>query len=571
MDWKESYQHWNEQEHLDSELREELDQLKGNEEGLIDAFYQQIPFGTAGMRGKIGVGPNRLNLYTVRYVTEGLARLMEDSGRVDDGVAIAYDGRRHSLDFANEAAQILAKHGIKTYVFTGVRPTPELSYAVRYLKTYAGIMITASHNTKEYNGYKIYGEDGAQLIPEYADKLVSMVKDVDYFEVETISYEALKESGLMSMIDKEVDDPYLDHLSQMTIRKEFVKEHAGDVSFVYTPLQGTGQMLMERTLARVGYTNVTYVPEQKEPDTEFSTLTFPNPEYASAFEYAIKYGKEKDADVLIATDPDADRMGIAVRLENGEYEVLTGNQIATLMVDYILQAKKEEGTLPENGRIVTSIVSSTLPSQIAKAYGVETTTVLTGFKFIAEKIAQYEETKESTYLFGFEESYGFLIDPFDRDKDAMQAAVLFAEIVSYYQANGSSVRERLQEIYDEYGFMTEYSISQAFEGESGAKKMDGMMSQLREAKIEKLNDLKVLAKEDYQEGLRTLADGTVEELQTEKSNVLKYLLEDGSWIAVRPSGTEPKIKFYYGIKAEDKPSADKKQKALEEALGNYQD
>ncbi|OYW69460.1 MAG: phosphoglucomutase, partial [Aerococcus viridans] len=433
MNWKETYLQWRNFEELDGALKEDLASIEADEKLLEDAFYQPLSFGTAGMRGILGAGINRMNIYTIRQATEGLANLLEDYGQdaKDRGVAIAYDSRHMSPEFAMESAKTLGAHGIKSYVFEALRPTPELSFAVRELNAFAGIMITASHNPADYNGYKVYGEDGGQMPPVDADAVTANVRAVENpLTVEVGDEAALKADGTITIIGEEIDKKYLDNMKAVVVDQAVIDEMADQVSIVYTPLHGTGQMLVERTLADAGFTNVTYVAEQKEPDADFSTVKSPNPEEASAFEVAEKYGKDNDADILIATDPDADRMGAAVKLPNGDYQVITGNQIAALMTHYILTAKKNTGTLPDNGVILKSIVSSEMPTTIAKSFGVETVNVLTGFKFIAEKIKNYEEDNSKTFLFGFEESYGYLVKAFVRDKDAVQATLLLAEVAA---------------------------------------------------------------------------------------------------------------------------------------------
>ncbi|MDO4679730.1 MAG: phospho-sugar mutase [Aerococcus sp.] len=557
MGWKEIYTNWKQSPTLDADVKADLEALGDDEAALEDAFYQAIDFGTAGMRGLMGAGINRMNIYTVRLATEGLARLMEAYGQeaMDRGVAIAYDGRHHSLEFALESAKVLGKHGIPTYVFEGVRPTPELSFAVRELKTYTGIMITASHNTKEYNGYKVYGEDGGQMTPEDASALTNHIKDVDPLTIEVEDLSQLKASGLYHAIGKDVDDKYLAQVKEVTIDEDIIKEMKDDVTIVYTPLQGTGQLLAEQAFDQAGFNQVVYIDEQREPNADFSTLKSPNPEEASAFEYAMKYGKEHDADVLIATDPDADRMGAGVKMPDGEYRILTGNQIGALLTQYILTARKGTNDLPENGVIVKSIVSSELPAVIAKHFNMGTVNTLTGFKFIAEQIKQYEQTGAHTFLFGFEESYGFLIKPFVRDKDAIQTAMLFAELAAYYKKQGKTPYDGLQEIFSAYGHYAEKTISVKLSGQEGAAKITEIMNNLRDNQPETIADVPVEAVEDYQAGVRHVKNGETETLNIEKANVLKYYLADQTWIAVRPSGTEPKIKFYIGTVAEDKAGA----------------
>lgn len=571
MNWKETYLQWRNFEDLDGALKEDLASIEADDKLLEDAFYQPLSFGTAGMRGILGAGINRMNIYTIRQATEGLANLLEDYGQdaKDRGVAIAYDSRHMSPEFAMESAKTLGAHGIKSYVFESLRPTPELSFAVRELNAFAGIMITASHNPADYNGYKVYGEDGGQMPPVDADAVTANVRAVENpLTVEVGDEAALKADGTITMIGEEIDQKYLDNMKSVVVDQSVIDEMADQVSIVYTPLHGTGQMLVERTLADAGFTNVTYVAEQKEPDADFSTVKSPNPEEAGAFEVAEKYGKDNDADILIATDPDADRMGAAVKLPNGDYQVITGNQIAALMTHYILTAKKNTGTLPDNGVILKSIVSSEMPTTIAKSFGVETVDVLTGFKFIAEKIKNYEADGSKTFLFGFEESYGYLVKAFVRDKDAVQATLLLAEVAAFYKKQGKTAYDGLQDLFAEYGTYQEKTISVSLPGQEGAAKIEAILNNLRGEGLSEIAGQSVVETEDYLQNTRRFADGTTEALGMDKSNVLKYYLADETWIAVRPSGTEPKIKFYIGVVADSLEATQAKVKAYEAALND---
>lgn len=571
MNWKETYLQWRNFENLDGALKEDLASIEADEKLLEDAFYQPLSFGTAGMRGILGAGINRMNIYTIRQATEGLANLLEDYGQdaKDRGVAIAYDSRHMSPEFAMESAKTLGAHGIKSYVFESLRPTPELSFAVRELNAFAGIMITASHNPADYNGYKVYGEDGGQMPPVDADAVTANVRAVENpLTVEVGDEAALKADGTITIIGEEIDQKYLDNMKSVVVDQAVIDEMADQVSIVYTPLHGTGQMLVERTLADAGFTNVTYVAEQKEPDADFSTVKSPNPEEAGAFEVAEKYGKDNDADILIATDPDADRMGAAVKLPNGDYQVITGNQIAALMTHYILTAKKNTGTLPDNGVILNSIVSSKMPTTIAKSFGVETVEVLTGFKFIAEKIKNYEADGSKTFLFGFEESYGYLVKAFVRDKDAVQATLLLAEVAAFYKKQGKTAYDGLQDLFAEYGTYQEKTISVSLPGQEGAAKIEAILNNLRGEGLSEIAGQPVVEIEDYLQNTRQFADGTTEALGMDKSNVLKYYLADETWIAVRPSGTEPKIKFYIGVVADSLEATQAKVKAYEAALND---
>lgn len=571
MSWEKIYRNWAEFEQLDGQLKEQLDTLATSQTELEDAFYAPLEFGTAGMRGILGPGINRMNIYTVRQATEGLGRFMDSLTPEEKkrGVAIAYDSRHMSPDFAMEAARTLAYHNIPSYVFESLRPTPELSFAVRYFKAFAGIMITASHNPAKYNGYKVYGQDGGQMPPEDADALTNYVRQVENpLEVLAIREDEVKHSGLIHIVGEEVDSAYLKQVKTVTVNQELVDEMGKDLRLVYTPLHGTGRMLGERALRQAGFEKFVLVPEQAVADPDFTTVKSPNPEEAGAFEYAIKLGKEENADLLIATDPDADRLGACVRMPNGEYQVLTGNQIAALLTDYLLKAKKSAGTLPENGIILKSIVSSEFPSVIAKNYGIKTQNVLTGFKFIAEKIQQYEEDHSQTFEFGFEESYGYLIKPFVRDKDAIQTLVLLAEVAAYYKKKGQTLYDGLNELFQRFGYFKEKTISVTMSGITGAKKIQDLMNKLRLEAPKEFSKVQVLATEDFSVQEKTFANGEKETIPMPKSNVLKYLLADNSWIAVRPSGTEPKIKFYIGVKGESEQEATDKVAALEKELKN---
>lgn len=569
MSYKQTYETWKSHENLDPQLKLDLNTLEGNEEQIKDAFFAPLEFGTAGMRGTLGAGINRMNIYTVRQATEGLARLMESKGEEEKkrGVAIAYDSRRMSPEFAIESAKTLAAHGIPAFVFESLRPTPELSFAVRHLNALTGIMITASHNPAEYNGYKVYGEDGGQMPPNDAAALTDYIRAIDSpLDVAVLNDEELHQSGLLHMIGEEVDQAYLEEVKTVTVNAELIAEMSKEMSLVFTPLHGTGKMLGERALKNAGFENFTLVPEQAEPDSEFSTVKSPNPEDAGAFEYAEKLGREIGADILVATDPDADRLGAAVRKSDGSYEVLTGNQIASLMVDYLLLAKKEANQLPENAVVLKSIVSSEFPTVIAESYGAKMVDVLTGFKFIAEKIKQYEEDGSQTFQFGFEESYGYLVQPFVRDKDAIQALVLLAEVAAYYKKKGQTLYDGLVALYEKHGFYKEKTISVTMSGLTGAEKIKALMAKFREAAPTDFAGYAVAQTQDFQTSTTTFADGTSEPIDMPSSNVLKYKLEDGSWIAIRPSGTEPKIKFYIGATAHSGEAVEEKVAQFEETI-----
>ena len=569
MVYMETYKQWKNFDNMEENLIKELNSLEGNDDLIKDAFFSPLEFGTAGMRGVIGAGINRMNSYTVRQATEGLARLMASKGEEEKkrGVAIAYDSRHFSPEFAMEAARTLGKHGIPSFVFESLRPTPELSFAVRHLNTLTGIMITASHNPPEYNGYKVYGEDGGQMPPADADALTDFIRAIDNpLEIAVMSEDELKESGLLTILGEEIDQAYLAEVATVSVNPYLIKEVSQEMKLVFTPLHGAGKMLGERALKQAGFEGFTLVPEQAEADPEFTTVKSPNPEEPGAFEYAERLGKEIGADILVATDPDADRLGAAVRRQDGEYEVISGNQIASLMVDYLLLAKQESNTLPDNAVVLKSIVSSEFPTVIAESYGAKMVDVLTGFKFIAEKIKQYEEDGSYDFQFGFEESYGYLVKPFVRDKDAIQALVLIAEVAAYYKKKGQTLYDGLQALYEKHGYYQEKTISVTMSGLSGAEKIKALMAKFRQQAPEAFAGKKVVETQDYGTSERTRADCQKEAIDMPSSNVLKYVLEDGSWIAIRPSGTEPKIKFYIGAKADSQAAVNEKVTAFEKEI-----
>ena len=572
MSWEETYTIWNKRPDLAPEVREDLDKIANDNEALEDAFYTTMEFGTAGMRGLIGAGINRMNIYTVRQATEGLARFMDtlDEETKLRGVAISYDSRHMSQEFAFEAARVLGAHGIPSFVFESLRPTPELSFTVRHLHAYAGIMITASHNPKQYNGYKIYGEDGAQMPPKESDMITNYIREVDdLFAVEVADKDALINDNTLQVIGSEVDEVYLENAKEVTIDRELVAEEGKTMKLVFTPLHGTGGMLGEKALRQAGFEDFTMVPEQAMPDPEFPTVEHPNPEFTEAFDLAIKLGKSQKADLLVAVDPDADRLGAAVRQPDGEYELLTGNQIAALMLNYILTARKKAGNLPANGALVKSIVSSEFAAKVAADFGIETINVLTGFKFIAEQIQHFEETNEHSFMLGFEESYGYLIRPFVRDKDAIQSLVLLAEVAAFYKKQGKNLYDGLQELFEKYGYFAEKTIALTFDGIEGAQEIKDLMAKFRQELPTDFAGYKVIAAEDYQASSRQDAEGNVTTINLPKSNVLKYFLEDGTWIAVRPSGTEPKIKFYIGTQGTSEADAQAKCEKFEKAINDF--
>lgn len=569
MNWQDIALKWEKFEGLEDYLKTQLENFSEKEKE--EAFYAPLEFGTAGMRGIVGPGINRMNIYTVRQATEGLARLIETYGEEAKkrGVAIAHDSRHFSPEFALESAKVLVKHGIKAYVFEDLRPTPELSYAVRHLHTFAGIMITASHNPAAYNGYKVYGEDGGQMPPKDADALTEYVRQVENpLAVDVVTKEELEQSALFEWIGEAVDAAYLEEIKSVSVNPSLLSD-TKDLSVVYTPLHGTGLMLTKRALDQAGFTGLQVVSEQAVPDGDFTTVKSPNPEEAGAFEYAIRLGEETKADVLLATDPDADRMGAAVRQPDGTYQVITGNQIAAILLDYLLFAHQKAGTLPANAAAVKSIVSSELPTVIAEHYGAKMVNVLTGFKFIAEQIKNYEETNAHTFMFGFEESYGYLVQPFVRDKDAIQAVLLLTEVAAHFKSEGKTLYDGLQALYEKYGYFLEKTISVTVQGLEGPAKIKALLDGLRKEVPSNFGGIKVALAQDFAVNQQVDAQGVVSEIGLPTSNVLKYILEDGSWIAVRPSGTEPKIKFYMGVKATTQEEAEEKLAKFQKDLDAY--
>ena len=569
MSWQDIALKWEKFEGLEDYLKTQLENFSEKEKE--EAFYAPLEFGTAGMRGIVGPGINRMNIYTVRQATEGLARLIETYGEEAKkrGVAIAHDSRHFSPEFALESAKVLVKHGIKAYVFEDLRPTPELSYAVRHLHTFAGIMITASHNPAAYNGYKVYGEDGGQMPPKDADALTEFVRQVENpLVVDVVTKEELEQSALFEWIGEAVDAAYLEEIKSVSVNPALLS-NTKDLSVVYTPLHGTGLMLTKRALDQAGFTGLQVVSEQAVPDGDFTTVKSPNPEEAGAFEYAIRLGEETKADVLLATDPDADRMGAAVRQPDGTYQVITGNQIAAILLDYLLFAHQKAGTLPTNAAAVKSIVSSELPTVIAEHYGAKMVNVLTGFKFIAEQIKNYEETNAHTFMFGFEESYGYLVQPFVRDKDAIQAVLLLTEVAAHFKSEGKTLYDGLQALYEKYGYFLEKTISVTVQGLEGPVKIKALLDGLRKEVPSNFGGIKVALAQDFSVNQQVDAEGVTSEIGLPTSNVLKYILEDGSWIAVRPSGTEPKIKFYMGVKATTQEEAEEKLAKFQKDLDAY--
>jgi phosphoglucomutase len=563
MDWKTKAKNWLEFVGLDAVLQNQLEELKKDEKQLEEAFYKNLEFGTGGMRGEIGVGTNRMNIYTVRKASAGLAAYIEYHGAEakQRGVVIAFDSRHKSPEFAMEAAKTLATKGIKTYVFDELRPTPELSFALRYLNAFSGIVITASHNPPEYNGYKVYGSDGGQLTPKHADIVITKVNEIENeLLIEVGSEEDLKAAGLIKTIGTEIDLVYIEKLKTISENPSLANET--DIKVVFTPLHGTANKPVRKALDALGYKNVTVVLEQELPDPEFSTVKSPNPEEHAAFELAIRDGKKIGADLLIATDPDADRLGIAVLNPEGEYVVLTGNQTGALLLNYLLSQKREKGTLPENGVVLKTIVTSEIGRKIAADYHLETVDVLTGFKFIAEKINEYEATGNRKFLFGYEESYGYLIGDFARDKDAVQAALLATEVCAFYKKQDMSLYEGLMQVFDRYGYYQEGLRSLTLKGKEGAEIIDKLLASFRSEPITNLGTLTTSVTEDYLTSIR-LINKQEEKITLPKSNVLKYSFADGSWVCLRPSGTEPKVKFYFGVNSGSLEESKEKLQTIE--------
>ncbi|WP_273321662.1 phospho-sugar mutase [Vallitalea guaymasensis] len=548
MDYLKEYNMWLDNDYFDEETKKELREIKDDDMEIQERFYKELEFGTGGLRGIIGAGNNRMNIYTVRKATQGLANYIKINGQeaIDKGVVIAYDSRYMSPEFADEAALVLNANGIKAYVFESLRPTPELSFAVRELGAIAGIVVTASHNPAEYNGYKVYWEDGAQITSPKDVEIIGEVKKVtDYKDVKSMDKETASKEGLYNVIGKEIDDRYIEELKKQIINPDAIKKASEDFSIVYTPLHGTGNIPVRRILDEIGFKNVNVVGEQELPDSNFSTVSYPNPEDIKAFKLAIKLGKEKNADVILATDPDADRLGVLVKKDD-DYVALTGNMIGVLLLDYILSQKKANNKLPENGAVIETIVSTDMASVIADSYNVKLFKVLTGFKYIGEKIKEFKEEDSYEYLFGFEESYGCLIGTHARDKDAVVATMTVCELGAYYKLKGLTLYDALIEVYEKYGYYKETLESVTLKGIEGVNKIKHILSTLRNEPPKDINGIKVIEAVDY-----------LEDTDLPKSNVLYYTLEDGSWFCVRPSGTEPKIKFYFGIKDSSNDEADK--------------
>ncbi|WHY66787.1 phospho-sugar mutase [Neobacillus sp. SuZ13] len=568
MTWLNNAEKWISFNKLDHDLKEKLLEMDIIKKLLEDSFYKHLEFGTGGMRGELGPGTNRLNTYTIRRAAEGLAQYIVEQGEAvkQRGVVIAYDSRHKSPEFALEVAKTVGKHGIKAYVFDELRPTPVLSFAVRYLNAISGVVITASHNPPEYNGFKVYGEDGGQLPPEAADTIIRYVNTVENeLTVEVADEQELLTSGLLTYVGEAIDHAYTEQLKTLQLNPEMVASVAKDMRVVYSPLHGTGNKPVRAGLKAFGFEHVTVVTEQELPDANFSTVKSPNPEEHAAFELAIGYGEKINADILMATDPDADRLGVAVKNGEGEYVVLTGNQMGALMLEYLLSQKQVNGTLPENGVVIKTIVTSEIGRAIAEHYGIQALDTLTGFKFIGEKINEFEQTGASTFLFGYEESYGYLIGDFVRDKDAVQSAIFAAEVAAYYKSKGMTMYEGLLTIFDKYGFYKESLQSITLKGKDGAEQIAGLMDTFRNERISEVAGIEVAIIEDYSTSVR-YANGKESKINLLQSNVLKYHLADGSWFCLRPSGTEPKAKFYFGVKGMSIEESQEKVSTLQNAV-----
>ena len=565
------YEKWLNDPCFDENTKKQLEEIKRNDKEIEDRFYKDLEFGTAGLRGVIGAGTNRMNKYTVGKATQGLANFILKEGTQNKGVAIAYDSRHMSKEFSEETALCLNANGIKTYVFESLRPVPELSFTVRKLGCTAGVMITASHNPPEYNGYKVYWDDGAQIVPPKDKQIIDEVNAItDFSTIKTMDKKEAVEKGLYVQIGKEVDDDFVNTLKSLVLNPDVIKKEQDNVTIVYTPLHGAGNVPVQRVLKELGFTHVYVVPEQEKPDGDFPTVSYPNPEDKKAFKLALELAEKVDADVVLATDPDSDRLGVYSKDENGEYVPYTGNMSAILIAEYELSQKKEKGLLPTNGAIITTIVSSNMTKDLAKEYGLTMFETLTGFKWIGEKIRQFEENNNNySYQFGFEESYGCLISPHARDKDGISAVMALCEATAYYKSKGITLWEQMINIYKKYGFYKEGQVSITLKGADGAEQIKAMMEKMRKNPPKKLGSYDVLEVRDYKEHTIVKADGTKLETDLPTSNVLYYDLNDNSWCCVRPSGTEPKIKFYMGVKGKSMIEAEQKLEELTEAMKEY--
>ena len=569
MEYKEVYESWLANPYFDEATKQELLSIKDDENEIKERFYADLEFGTAGLRGVIGAGTNRMNVYVVRKTTQGLANYIIKQNAADKGVAIAFDSRRMSTEFANEAALCLAANGIKAYIFDALRPTPELSFAVRYLGCTAGINITASHNPPEYNGYKVYWADGAQITPPHDSGIMAEVKAVtDYNEVKTMNRDQAIAAGLYQVIGSDVDDVYIAQLKKQVKNPELIKEYADQIKIVYTPLHGTGNIPARRIMKEIGFENVYVVPEQELPDGEFPTVSYPNPESDEAFVLGLELAKKVDADLVLATDPDADRLGVRVKDKNGEYHDLTGNMSGCLLANYeISQRKAVNGSLPEDGALIKTIVTTNLADAIAKGYGVKLIEVLTGFKFIGQQILGFEKSGKGSYLFGFEESYGCLIGTYARDKDAIVATMALCEAAAYYKTQGKTLWDAMIEMYEQFGYYKDDIKAVTMKGIEGLQKIQDIMNSLRQNPPAEFAGHKVVAVRDYKaDTIKNLETGEVTPTGLPNSNVLYYELTNDAWVCVRPSGTEPKVKFYYGVKGTSLADADEKSAVMGKAV-----
>lgn len=561
MDFMKKYNEWLTKSIFDQEIKNELQKMQDNPKEIEDRFYKDLEFGTGGLRGVIGAGTNRMNRYTIGRATQGLANYINKKGIHGSSVAIAYDSRRFSREFAAGAASVLNGNNIKVYLFENLRPTPELSYAVRELKATAGIVITASHNPPEYNGYKVYWSDGGQIVSPVAEELMSEINSItDFGAMKTMSEEQAKESGLLQIIGEDIDAIYIEKVKSLALNPNLAKELGEDLSIIYTPLHGTGNIPVRRVLSGMGYAKVAVVPEQELPDGNFPTVKYPNPEEHEAFALAIKLAEEKKADVIIGTDPDCDRVGAVVRDSDDKYMVLTGNQTGALLIDYMLSSLKEQGRLSERSTIVNTVVTGKLGEEIARSYGVNVVSVLTGFKYIGEKIKEFKTAGDRDFVFGYEESYGYLAGDFVRDKDAVITSMLICEMTAYYKKKGMSLYDRLMQLFDEYGYFKEGLGSIAFKGKEGMENMRSLINKIRQSPIESLNGVKVLEFRDYM-----TYEGAI---KLPKENMLSFILEDKSWFAIRPSGTEPKLKLYYSVTGDSLQDADDRLEKLKNAVMN---
>ena len=572
MNYLEEYKKWCESEEFDEETKEELMKIKDNEKEIEDRFYKELEFGTAGLRGIIGAGTNRMNKYVVGKATQGLANYILKQGTQEKGVAISYDSRRMSPEFSKQTALVLNANGIKTYIFDHLRPVPELSFAVRELGCTAGVMITASHNKPQYNGYKVYWKDGSQIISPVDKGIMDEIKNIkSYNEIKTISEEEAKSKGLYNVIGKEIDDRYIEELKKRVLNPEIIKQYGKDLKIVYTPLHGAGNEMVQRILKELGFENVYVVPEQEKPDGAFPTVDYPNPEAKEAFKLALELAKKIDADVVLATDPDADRLGIySKNKETGEYMDYTGNMSALLIAEYRLSQMKEKNILPKNGMFISTVVSSNLAGAIAKYYDLDFREVLTGFKNIGEQI-KIEEQKENgkKYVFGFEESYGCLIGDYARDKDGVSAVMSLCEAAAYYKSKNLSLWEQMINIYEKYGYYKEGQVAIVLEGSSGAQKIKELMDNMRANQPKTIGKYNVLVFKDIENDLiKDMETGEISKTGLPKSNVLYYGLENDAWCCVRPSGTEPKIKLYFGVKSDSMDNAAKELEELKDAMVN---